>query len=119
MERPPTRVDVVHPSDQPDPSEPDPSEPGTAATVVRVIGDLDATAAPLLQHALTIEMTPGASVVVDLTECHFLDSVGIGVLVFGWQTGEKVGAGFLLRNVPAYPHRVLTLVGLDTLIPIV
>jgi anti-anti-sigma factor len=106
MDRAPTRVEVDAPG------------PGAPATVVRVLGDLDSPAAPQLQRALADVLRPGAAVVVDLAGCPFLDSVGIGVLVYGWQTGTKIGADFRLRNVLPYPQRVLTMVGLDTLIPI-
>jgi anti-sigma B factor antagonist len=103
MDRPPTRFELAS---------------GQDATVIGVRGDLDSDSAPELRVLLAREFQQGNAVVIDLAECPFLDSVGIGVLVFGWKTADVDGAPFHLRNVGRYAQRVLDLVGLSDLIPV-
>lgn len=103
MERPPTRFDVGHTDD---------------STVIGVVGDLDSDSAPTLRTMLAKEFDAGRDVIVDLADCPFLDSVGIGVLVFGWKAADTAGSCFHLRNVGRYAQRVLDLVGLSDLIPV-
>jgi anti-sigma B factor antagonist len=67
---------------------------------------------------LSREFEQDRAVIVDLAECPFLDSVGIGVLVFGWKTADVAGEQFHLRNIGRYAQRVLDLVGLSDLIPV-
>jgi anti-sigma B factor antagonist len=52
------------------------------ASIVAVIGDVDLYSAPELREQLATLVDAGTDrVVVDLTECTFLDSMGLGVLV--------------------------------------
>ena len=103
MDRPPTRFDVGDTD---------------GSTVIRVVGDLDSDSAPTLRTILAKEFGAGRNVIVDLESCPFLDSVGIGVLVFGWKEADTDGTQFHLRNVGRYAQRVLDLVGLSDLIPV-
>jgi anti-sigma B factor antagonist len=103
MDRPPTRFEIA-------------SSGGT--TVVAVEGDLDSDSAPQLRATLAREFDSEQTVIVDLARCPFLDSVGIGVLVYGWKTADGQGDRFYLRNVGPYAQRVLDLVGLSDLIPV-
>jgi anti-anti-sigma factor len=103
MERPPTHFDVGKSDD---------------STVIGVVGDLDSDSAPQLRTMLAKEFDAGRNVIVDLAGCPFLDSVGIGVLVYGWKAADTEGARFHLRNVGRYAQRVLDLVGLSDLIPV-
>ena len=103
MDRPPTRFDV---------------STTDGCTVLRVSGDLDSDSAPTLRAMLAKEFDRRHDVIVDLADCPFLDSVGIGVLVYGWKAAETEGARFHLRNIGRYAQRVLDLVGLSDLIPV-
>ena len=103
MDRPPTRFDV---------------SAINGSTVIRVEGDLDSDSAPDLRTMLAAEFDAGRAVIVDLAGCPFLDSVGIGVLVYGWKAADTLGIPFHLRNVGRYAQRVLDLVGLSDLIPV-
>lgn len=103
MERPPTRFDI---------------RSSDGSTVICVIGDLDSDSAPQLRTMLATEFDARRNVIVDLAGCPFLDSVGIGVLVYGWKAAGTEGARFHLRNVGRYAQRVLDLVGLSDLIPV-
>ena len=103
MERPPTRFDVRSSDD---------------CTVICVVGDLDSDSAPQLRTMLAKQFDARRDVIVDLAGCPFLDSVGIGVLVYGWKAASTQGSRFHLRNVGRYAQRVLDLVGLSDLIPV-
>lgn len=103
MDRPPTHFEIA-------------STGGT--TIIEVDGDLDSDSAPQLRATLARELDNEQTVIVDLTRCPFLDSVGIGVLVYGWKTADVHGDRFYLRNVGPYAQRVLDLVGLSDLIPV-
>jgi len=103
MDRPPTQFDV---------GETD------GSTVISVVGDLDSDSAPTLRTMLAKAFDAQRNVIVDLENCPFLDSVGIGVLVYGWKAADTEGAQFHLRNVGRYAQRVLDLVGLSDLIPV-
>jgi anti-anti-sigma factor len=103
MDRPPTRFDATTTD---------------GGSIIRVQGDLDSDSAPILRTMLAKELDAGRSVIVDLADCPFLDSLGIGVLVFGWKAADASGIPFHLRNVGRYAQRVLDLVGLSDLIPV-
>jgi len=103
MDRPPTRFEVASTGE---------------ATVILVEGDLDSDSGPELRALLSKEFDRGCPVIVDLGNCPFLDSVGIGVLVYGWKTADAKVCQFHLRNIGRYAQRVLDLVGLSDLIPV-
>jgi anti-sigma B factor antagonist len=93
-------------------SEPTP----TGAVVVFVSGELDLASAPRLQEALA-ELAAD-TVVVDLSECTFLDSAGMGVLLASARGLSDSGRS--LRVAAANPHilRVLEITAVDTLIAV-
>ena len=49
--------------------------------VVAVAGELDLYTAPQFEQALALNGSPPGRVVVDLSECTFIDSTGLGILV--------------------------------------
>ena len=49
--------------------------------IVRVRGELDLYSAPEFQRALELEGAADGRVVVDLSECTFIDSTGLGILL--------------------------------------
>jgi anti-sigma B factor antagonist len=54
--------------------------------VVSVRGELDLSTAPDLEGPLEAALAGGdASVLIDLTECEFIDSTGIALIVRAWQ----------------------------------
>jgi anti-anti-sigma factor len=74
-------------------------EDGIRAFTVR--GELDMNTAPELENGLEGVVTgEGARVVIDLTECDFIDSTGIALIVRSWQRldsgGEGAGRGRLV-----------------------
>jgi anti-anti-sigma factor len=66
-------------------------EGGIHAITVR--GELDMNTAPQLEGALDEVLgDPGASLMLDLCQCEFIDSTGIALIVRAWQQLDR-GAG--------------------------
>jgi anti-sigma B factor antagonist len=86
------------------------------AAVVHVSGELDLASAPRLAEALT-ELVADP-VVIDLAECTFLDSAGMGVLLAYARALSDSGRS--LRVAAADPRilRVLHITAVDTLISV-
>jgi anti-sigma B factor antagonist len=86
------------------------------AGVVHVSGELDLASAPTLEEAIADLSTD--PVVIDLSDCTFLDSAGMRVLLTGAR--ELADAGRTLRVVTADPRilRVLEITAVDTLIAV-
>jgi anti-sigma B factor antagonist len=92
--------------------------------VVSVRGELDLSTAPELEPALEEAIAPGdASVLIDLSECEFIDSTGIAMIVRAWQrlddaaNGEGVGRVVICGGNDQV-RRVLDITGLELSIPI-
>jgi len=89
------------------------------AVIVRVTGEMDLPAAPLVRRRLqrAIAAAGGRTVVVDLTRVSFLDSSGLGVLLGGfkqcerWRRAMVVVAGDRIRSL-------LELAGIPRLMPV-
>jgi anti-sigma B factor antagonist len=90
----------------------DPQEGDVA--VVAITGELDAATAPRLTDALenTIESSPTA-VLVDLSECSFIDSTGLGVIVSARARLVEEGRRFEICCAGAQARRILEITGLD------
>lgn len=59
---------------------------------IAVSGELDMSTAPQLERELD-DADPGASVVLDLCDCEFIDSTGIALIVRSWQRIDREGGG--------------------------
>ena len=88
----------------------------TGAGVLRVAGELDLASAPRLEEA--IAATGADPIVIDLSECTFLDSAGMRVLV--GSARDLVDGGRTLRVVANDPRilRVLEITAVDRLIAV-
>jgi anti-sigma B factor antagonist len=84
------------------------------AIVVDVRGTLDAATVDALREALlsTLHSERPTSMIVDLTYVTFMDSMGIGALVTGYNAAHEIGARFVLRNPSEFVHRQLRVTGL-------
>jgi anti-anti-sigma factor len=82
--------------------------------VVDVRGTLDAATVDALREALlsTLQAQRPATMIVDLTFVTFMDSMGIGALVTGYNAAREVGTRFVLRNPSEFVHRQLRVTGL-------
>ncbi|HET7444091.1 MAG TPA: STAS domain-containing protein [Solirubrobacterales bacterium] len=90
--------------------------------VVAVRGELDLSTAPDLEGPLDEALAGGdASVLIDLTECEFIDSTGIAMIVRAWQQldGDQDRDGKLvIANSNDQVQRVLEISGLNLSISI-
>jgi anti-anti-sigma factor len=90
-------------------------------TVIEVRGELDLGTAPQLE-ALIEEATSGDSkpLLIDLSDCPFIDSTGIALVVRTWQQQERNGeaAGFALCSADDQVRRLLDITGLISSVPV-
>ena len=95
----------------------DVSDDGHGGTVVRVSGELDLATCSELEVALE-GVGAGAKVVIDLTECEFLDSSALHVLLGA--AGRTDAAGGTLALVAPDPRirRVLEIASVDSRVPV-
>ena len=82
--------------------------------VLTISGELDAATAPRLSEALDAAIASDfASVLVDLSECSFIDSTGLGVIVTARTRLLEAGRRFELCCAGAQAKRILEITGLD------
>lgn len=92
--------------------------------IVAVRGELDLSTAPDLRGPLDAALEDGqASVLIDLSECEFIDSTGIALIVRAWQRlngdGDSGAGGRLVICTDRdQVRRVLDVSGLDQSIPV-
>jgi anti-sigma B factor antagonist len=84
------------------------------AIVVDVRGTLDAASVDALRETLlrALRTERPVSMIVDLTFVTFMDSMGIGALVTGFNAARATGTRFVLRNPSEFVHRQLRVTGL-------
>jgi anti-sigma B factor antagonist len=82
--------------------------------VVDVRGTLDAATVDALRGALlgTLSGHRPPTMIVDLTYVTFMDSMGVGALVAGYNRAREMGTVFQLRNPSDFVHRQLRVTGL-------
>jgi anti-sigma B factor antagonist len=91
--------------------------PEGRAVVVRVEGDLDlATSSDFEQAIETADL--GQRIVIDLSECTFLDSSAVRVLVQTARAAEAVGGTVVLIARDPSVRRVLEIAAVDTVLPV-
>lgn len=88
---------------------------------ISVRGELDLSTAPELERPLeqALESDEG-SVLIDLSQCEFIDSTGIALIVRAWQrldSGDN-GRTLVICSQNAQVRRVLEITGLELSIPV-
>jgi anti-anti-sigma factor len=92
--------------------------------VIAVRGELDLSTASNLETPLEDAIAAGdASVLIDLTDCEFIDSTGIALIVRAWQrlddSADGNGSGrVVICSANDQVRRVLEITGLELSIPI-
>jgi anti-anti-sigma factor len=88
---------------------------------ISVRGELDLSTAPELEGPLdqALENDEG-SILIDLSQCEFIDSTGIALIVRAWQRldSRENGRGLVLCSQNDQVRRVLEITGLELSIPI-
>ena len=80
---------------------------------VRLHGEVDVLVVDQVRVALTDALTAGPrSMVVDLSDLSFIDSTGLGALVFGFQRARDAGVAFKLAHPAPGVRQILVLSGL-------
>lgn len=88
---------------------------GTEIALV-VIGDIDLSTVPTFRTFLSDVCRDGRPVVIDLSGCTFLDSLGIGLLLGG---ARRASAGLSIVGAVGSVRSVLSLTGADRLVEVV
>lgn len=92
--------------------------------VVAVRGELDLSTASDLEGPLEeVIAAKDASVLIDLSECEFIDSTGIALIVRAWQRLDRGAGGegngrVVICSANDQVRRVLEITGLELSIPI-
>ena len=87
--------------------------------VLEVDGELDLASAPQLKRALEQAWANAPEeIVIDLGKLRFMDMSGLRVLLSARQRAERRGTELVLTNVGDSIRRVLTLAGVNGLLPI-
>lgn len=92
--------------------------------VVAVRGELDLSTASDLEGPLEEAISDaGGSVLIDLSECEFIDSTGIALIVRAWQRFDRGAGGdgngrVVICSDNQQVRRVLEITGLELSIPI-
>jgi len=82
-------------------------------TTVALHGEVDVLTVDQVRVALTDALAADPSeIVVDLSDLTFIDSTGLGALVFGFQRARDTGVGFRLAHPSRAVHQILVLSGL-------
>lgn len=85
---------------------------------VSVFGELDQATAPELRQALDAAVADGGAVCVDLSECGFIDSSGLSLLVETQRRLADADRGFAVCCPRTEVRRLLELTGIDAAIGI-
>jgi anti-anti-sigma factor len=90
--------------------------------VIAISGELDLSTAPQLEEPL--EATGGeTALLIDFSECEFIDSTGIALIVRAWQRmgggngDDGASARFAICCLGNQVRRLLEVSGLDTSLP--
>ena len=84
-----------------------------ATATVRLRGEVDVLTVDRVRGALVEALqTRPAEIVVDLAELVFIDSTGLGALIFGFQRARDAGIRFRLAHASSGVRQVLQLSGL-------
>ncbi|MBT2513143.1 STAS domain-containing protein [Arthrobacter sp. ISL-30] len=91
---------------------------GEDSAVIRANGRLNLMSAPDLKHLVTgiVQGDGRPNVVVDLAEIDFVDSTGLGALVFGLKTARAAGGDLRIARPGKQIKMVLQLTSLDRIL---
>lgn len=87
---------------------------------VKISGDIDHHSSKELREEIDLEIVRirPKYVVFDLTECEFMDSSGLGLILGRFRKCGECGCEFMLVNPGVKTMRILRMAGVDKLIKI-
>jgi len=86
-------------------------------TVIRMPAEIDAANADEVRQALLAAATPGTAIlIIDMSGTTFCDSAGVHAIIAAYKQAAAVDTQ--LRLVAPAVMRILTLVGVDQLVPL-
>jgi anti-anti-sigma factor len=88
----------------------------SGSNVLAVAGDFDLASAGKFHQARDVVLADPGGVIVDLSECGFIDSTGISCVIQTLQLARRTGRPFALVG-SAMRLKVLEVVGLPELVP--
>lgn len=86
--------------------------------VLLVSGDVDLQTAPMLRESILAAAEEGASVVIDLRGVRFMDSPGLGTVIYCQQVLEGRGSTLVARAPQSQVRDLFAMVQLETIIEI-
>ena len=86
-----------------------------ARVEIRLAGDLDLATVPQLRQVIDAHARSGQTMVIDLRELEFVDSMGLAALVRARHRAISRGAKLELVAAPEAVYKVFTLTHLDRL----
>ena len=87
--------------------------------VLSVAGELDMHTSPALQERLdALSSGDSPRVAVDLSAVPFMDSSSLGILVSNFKRLQEIGGDLAIVGVAGSPQKVLSITGIDRVIPI-
>jgi anti-sigma B factor antagonist len=79
---------------------------------ISVIGELDLDTAPVLEAPLREAQNAGVSVLLDLSDCEFVDSSGLALIVQAWrEISSRDGASLAMCCAKDQVERLLRIAG--------
>ena len=87
-------------------------DPHAGTTTLALLGEVDVLTVDQVRAALE-EALAGRprEIVVDLSDLDFIDSTGLGALIFGFQRARDASIGFRLAHPKRSVHQILVLSG--------
>jgi len=87
-------------------------------TVLQLTGELDMASAPTFSRELSQALERSPATIVDMTTLDFIDSSGLRSLVLGTQRASALEHSLRLLRPSEELFRVITMSGLDSLLPL-
>ena len=92
---------------------------GGGPCVVQIIGEVDVATAPTVEHRLSELVESGTKeLVLDLSEMDFIDSTGLGIFVVILKRLKDQDGSIVLISPQPATRKVLSITGLDKVLPI-
>ncbi|UTV26737.1 STAS domain-containing protein [Photobacterium atrarenae] len=92
----------------------------TQEITLTLANEFDAYAAKQLEAELDVlSQTEQPEVIIDLTHVSFIDSCGIGAIVFLYKRLKSRGRSLRLLNVNGQPRQLINMLRIDKAIPLI